>query len=119
MLEQSSSASDRRVAFRCDVALPWNASIAHEGNNFSAELIDLSEGGAKFRSSDFSFESGIQKGHTVDWSVDLPSGKKTRFRAEVRWLHRFPEGHIIGVRFLDAVSAVLLKELNQVETPPA
>jgi len=117
MLDKNSTGSNRRVASRLEVSLPWNAELDHRGTAISAELIDISEGGAKFRSTDFSFETGIQKGHSTDWTVVLPSGGRTRFRAEVRWLHRFPEGHIIGVSFYDSIDPGLLNEIKRLESP--
>jgi len=117
MLDKNSIDLNRRGAPRMDVSPPWTARLDRWGNAISAELIDISEGGAKFRSSDSSIETGIRKGRLTGWTVNLPSGVQSRFRAEIRWFSRLPEGHIIGVHFYDTIDPFLLKEIAQLESP--
>jgi hypothetical protein len=111
--------TERRRADRLSLRIPLAAGAELAGSCFPAELIDLSETGAKFRIPECDTRPDVAKGRETAWIVSLPSGKLTRFKASARWFHRFPEGYMMGVQFLDDVDETMLRELHQHAAQPA
>ena len=110
---------ERRREVRIELREPLMASAELTGTCFPAELVDLSESGAKFRLPECETPLEIKPGYETGWTVCLPSGKLTRFKAAARWFHRLPDEYVIGVKFLETVEETVFRELLGNEGMPA
>jgi hypothetical protein len=103
--------SQRRCEVRIGLNEPLMASAELRGTYFPAELVDLSESGAKFRFPECDAQLEIRQGYETGWTVCLPSGNLTRFQAEARWFHRVHHECIVGVKFLETMKTTLFHDL--------
>jgi hypothetical protein len=112
--------TERRRDVRIELREPLMASAEFStGACIPAELKDVSESGAKFRFPECDAALDINPGCETNWTVCLPSGKLTRFKARVRWLHKHPAEYVLGVKFLDIIKKTLVQELVRSSYMPA
>lgn len=110
---------ERRREARIGLRQPLMASAELIGTCFPAELVDLSESGAKFNFPECYAQIEIKAGCETELTVCLLSGKLARFKAEARWFHRFADGYVIGVKFLETIKDTLFREMLQSTPLPA
>jgi hypothetical protein len=111
------SQDDRRQHPRHHLALPWPAAAEINGRKIDADIIDISKMGAKFRCKDLSIQTDFVPGKVTSWSIIMPSGSTVSARTSARWLHRFPEGYILGANFADQSSSQIVEELRRLNHP--
>ncbi len=104
--------ADRRQHPRHPLALPWPAKGDFKGKNVDADIIDISIMGAKFLLRDFSI-TGFAPGHKIIWNIKLPSGGEVTTETIARWIHRFPEGFILGANFTNSTKDKVVEELHR------
>lgn len=112
-------AMERRETYRTVFRLPRPATIDINGAPCDAEMIDLSENGAKFRCP-VALDGPMPRrdGDTV-CSIRLESGAVTRIKGSIRWTMRYPEGVTLGVRFTGGLDAALTCLLGDATGPMA
>jgi hypothetical protein len=107
--------ADRRQHPRHPLALPWPAKGDINGKNVDADIIDISIMGAKFRLKDLSIQSGFEPGNKTIWNIKLPSGSEVSTETMARWIHRFPEGFILGANFTNSTKDKVIEELHRLK----
>ena len=112
-MNMAASPAERRQSLRHKLALPWPACATIHGETINAEMIDVSLDGAKIRLLDFAIHRIMSPGYEADWTVKHPGGNKITFHALVRWLHRFPDGFVLGVYFIDGDNNIFIQEIRQ------
>ena len=90
---------NRREAMRTLLPLPRSATLDIGSLSLDAEMIDLSETGAKFRFAHPLNRSLLHVDAQTVCSIRLESGAVACIKASVRWTQQYPEGIMLGVRF--------------------
>lgn len=110
-MPEQTSVLERRKSSRHQLSLPWTVSTVMSGHKVSAEMIDISTMGAKIRLPEFAAHRMLIPGTELVWNIDLPSGREISVSVSSKWVHRYPEGYILGVSFVD--SNLISKELDR------
>jgi hypothetical protein len=100
-MSQQAAVTERRTSSRHQLSLPWSATTTMNGQDISAEMVDISIHGAKIRLPQLSSQHMLVPGTEMVWNIAMPSGKEVEVNVLSRWVHRFPEGYILGVSFID------------------
>ena len=104
------SASDRRQVERVVLDSPWVAEATIGDFSCMAAGIDFSQAGAKIQAESGETATRYQPGLPCRFLVHLPSGRKVPVNAMLSWSFRLPEGHLIGVQFVETVDSQLISE---------
>ncbi len=115
--DMGTQSDDRRQHPRHPLVLPWPAKGDFNGQIVEADIIDISRMGAKFRVKDPSVQTNFTPGNKTNWTVKLPSGSEVVTETLSRWIHRFPEGYILGANFTNQVNNQIVDELQRLKHP--
>jgi hypothetical protein len=107
MTERNTSpAAERRHSARHSVTGLVHVTVQTDGNAFHAELIDISELGAKLRLSPSLEYPWLIQGNIIRLASTGPD-TPLEISGTISWCSRFPEGHIAGIRFLSSGESFL------------
>ena len=112
MPELMEAKKKRRSENRLPLEMPLSAMLHSESGDLELTIIDLSENGAKLHTSRADMRCPFTSGASADLRIRLPSGSDIPVRIHIAWMSRFPEGYLIGIRFITGDCGSILQQLH-------